>query len=149
MEITYGMIKPDAVAKKYTGDILRIIENSGFEIVEMKKLTMSKAQAQSFYEVHASRPFFGELVDFITSGPVVALALRREDAVSQWRTLMGSTNPAQAEKGTLRSLFAESIGKNAVHGSDSVRNAAVELNLIFPNVASIADLVNLQLAVQN
>ena len=132
MEITYGMIKPDAVAKKYTGDILRVIEQNGFEIIEMQKLTMSKELAEAFYQVHAQRPFFGELVDFITSGPVVALALRREDAVAQWRKLMGSTNPAQAEEGTLRRLFAESIGKNAVHGSDSVQNAAVELNLIFP-----------------
>lgn len=129
--ITFAMIKPDAVEKNHSGKIIDLIEANGFSIVKIKKFVMPKALAEAFYQVHAARPFYGELVDFITSGPVVAMALSSDNAVDQWRNLMGATNPAEAEAGTVRKLFGESIGKNASHGSDSDENAIKELSLIF------------------
>lgn len=132
-EFTYAMIKPDAVGKNLTGKIIDVIENNGFEIVSLKKLHMGKADAEEFYAVHKERPFFGECVDFISSGPVVAMVLSKENAVLAWRDLMGATNPADAAEGTIRAMFGESIGNNATHGSDAVLTARQEIAQIFPN----------------
>lgn len=128
------MIKPDAVKAHNSGKIVDLIEHHGFNILAMKKIHMSKKMAEEFYAVHQARPFYAELVDFITSGPVIAMILQKEDAVAGWRKLMGATNPAQAEEGTVRKLFAQSIGENAAHGSDSEENAAIEIKLVFPNL---------------
>jgi nucleoside-diphosphate kinase len=131
---TFAMVKPDAVKAGHTGDIINLIEKNGFTIVRMEKRAIDKATAEKFYAVHAARPFFGELVDFITSGPVVAMALEKDDAVVAWRTLMGATNPKDAAEGTVRKLYGTSIGSNAAHGSDSSETAAYELNIFFPNL---------------
>ncbi|MCX5922345.1 MAG: nucleoside-diphosphate kinase [Candidatus Dependentiae bacterium] len=131
---TFAMIKPDAVAAKNTGKIIDLIEHNGFAIVGMEKTKISREKAQEFYAVHKERPFFGELVDFIISGPVVVLALEKENAVLAWRDLMGATNPAAAAEGTVRKLFGTSIGNNASHGSDAPETAAMELGLFFPNL---------------
>lgn len=135
MEKTFALIKPDAVAAGHTGAIISRIEKEGFKIVGMKKMQITRAQAEVFYGVHKSRPFFGELVDFITSGPVVKLALEKENAINDWRDLMGATNPAQAAEGSLRKLFGTSIGNNATHGSDAKETAQFELVLFFPKIA--------------
>lgn len=126
------MIKPDAVEAKNSGKIIDLIEQNGFNIVRMEKIILSPEIAEEFYAVHKERPFYGELVEFVTSGPVIAMALEKENAVQAWRDLMGATNPAQAAEGTVRKLYATSIGKNAAHGSDSVENAETELDLFFP-----------------
>jgi nucleoside-diphosphate kinase len=131
MERTFAMIKPDAVKAGNVGNIIALIENNGFSIVKMDMRQLSKATAQEFYAVHRDRPFFDELVTFIISGPVVVLELKRDHAVKTWRDLMGATNPAQAAHGTVRKLYAASIGENAVHGSDAPETAAQELKLIF------------------
>lgn len=131
MEKTFAIIKPDAVAKNNIGGILAEIEKHGFKIKAMRMIHMSRPQAEGFYAVHKERPFFGELVDFMTEGPCVVLCLQREDAVAKWRELMGATNPANAAEGTIRKMFAESIGRNATHGSDSKENAAIELAWFF------------------
>ena len=131
IERTLAIIKPDAVAAKNTGKIIDMIEANGFTILRMQKLKMAEEHGKVFYAVHKERPFFGELVDFISSGPVVVLALERENAVQAWRDLMGATNPKDAAEGTVRKLYAESIGKNAAHGSDSAENAAQELRFFF------------------
>jgi nucleoside-diphosphate kinase len=131
IERTFAMIKPDAVQNGLTGKIIDMIEQNGFTILRMQKLKMATEHAQSFYAVHKQRPFFGELVEFITSGPVVVMALEKENAVADWRKLMGATNPAEAENGTVRKLYAESIGKNAVHGSDAQDTARQELAFFF------------------
>lgn len=128
---TFGLIKPDAVKNGHTGAIISRIEQEGFTIIGMKKGRLSPALARIFYAVHKERPFFQELVDFITSGPVVLLALEKDNAVAAWRNLMGATDPAQAEANTLRKLYGTNIGANAVHGSDSEDNAASELALFF------------------
>ena len=135
MQKTFALIKPDAVAAGHTGAIISRIEKEGFKIAGMKKITISKDQAEVFYGVHRSRPFFGELVSFISSGPVVALALQKADAIPAWRDLMGATNPAQAADGTLRKEFGTSIGNNATHGSDAAETAQFELVLFFPELA--------------
>jgi nucleoside-diphosphate kinase len=134
MQKTFALIKPDAVAAGHTGAIISRIEKEGFKIVGMKKITISRNQAEVFYGVHKARPFFGELVDFISSGPVVALALQKADAISAWRDLMGATNPAQAADGSLRKEFGTSIGNNATHGSDAAETAQFELVLFFPEL---------------
>lgn len=131
MTRTFGILKPDAVASKKTGAILDVIEKKGFRIVGMKLIHMTRPQAEGFYAVHKERPFFGELVTFMIEGPVVVLALEAENAVPKWRDLMGATNPANAAEGTIRKQFAESIGRNAVHGSDSPENAEIELKYFF------------------
>jgi nucleoside-diphosphate kinase len=131
MQKTFGIIKPDAVAKNQIGAILAVVEEHGFKIKAMRMEHMSRAQAEGFYAVHKERPFFGELVEFMTEGPCVLLCLEREDAVAKWREVMGATNPANAAEGTIRKRFAESIGRNCVHGSDSVENAAIELAWFF------------------
>jgi nucleoside-diphosphate kinase len=125
------MIKPDATSKGYTGAILDQIIKAGFSVKAMKWIHLSPAQAGTFYEVHKERPFYQELVDFMSSGPIVAAILEKENAVADFRTLIGATNPAQAEEGTIRKKFAASIGENAVHGSDSDENAAIEGNFFF------------------
>jgi nucleoside-diphosphate kinase len=125
------MIKPDATSKGYTGAILDQIIKAGFSVKAMKWIHLSPAQAGTFYEVHKERPFYQELVDFMSSGPIVAAILEKDNAVADFRTLIGATNPAQAEEGTIRKKFAASIGENAVHGSDSDENAAIEGNFFF------------------
>ena len=125
------MIKPDAVAAGKTGQILTLIEQSGFRIVAMRKLHMTRKQAEGFYEVHKERPFYASLVAFMTEGPFVALVLEREDAVKMWREVMGATNPANAAQGTVRRLFAKSIERNCAHGSDAPETAAVEVGFFF------------------
>lgn len=128
---TFTMIKPDAVRNGHIGNILQMICNSGFRIVAMKYLHISKTQAEKFYEVHKERPFYGELTEFMSSGPIVAAILEKNNAVADFRTLIGATNPAEAAEGTVRKLYATSIGENAVHGSDSDENAQIEGNFFF------------------
>ena len=123
---TFTMLKPDAVEKVHIGAILEKISASGFRIVAMKLTQMTKNDAETFYAIHKERPFFGELVEYMTRGPIVAAILEKENAVEDFRTLIGATNPADAAEGTIRKLFAVSISENAVHGSDSDENAAIE-----------------------
>ncbi len=125
------MIKPDAVVNQHIGAILNKITQSGFKIVALKYTSLSAELAGKFYEVHAERPFYKDLVGFMSSGPIVAAILEKDDAVAAFRKLIGATNPAQAEEGTIRKEFAESIEKNAVHGSDSDENAQIEGNFFF------------------
>jgi nucleoside-diphosphate kinase len=128
---TFTMIKPDATLKGHTGAILAKINGAGFRIVAMKMLHLSSEKAGEFYAVHKERPFYGELVEFMSRGPITAAILEKENAVADFRTLIGATNPAQAEEGTIRKLFAASIGENAIHGSDSDENAAIEGDFFF------------------
>lgn len=136
MERTLAIIKPDAVSSKFTGKIIDMIEHKGFDIICMKKVHMTPEQGKAFYEVHKDRPFYAELYEFISSGPVVVMALQKDNAIKDWRNLMGATNPAQAEEGTIRKLYAQSIGKNAVHGSDAPETAAQELKFFFADAES-------------
>lgn len=128
---TFTMIKPDATNKGYTGAILDQIIKAGFKVKAMKWIQLSEEQAGLFYDIHRARPFFQELVDFMISGPIVAAILEKENAVADFRELIGATNPAQAAEGTIRKLYAASIGENAVHGSDSDENAAIEGDFFF------------------
>ena len=128
---TFSMIKPDATKKGYTGAILQMINNAGFRIAAMKMTYLSKEKAGAFYEVHKKRPFYSELVEFMSSGPITALILEKENAVEDFRKLIGATNPANAEEGTIRKLYASSVGENAVHGSDSDENAIIEGDFFF------------------
>lgn len=128
---TFTMIKPDATQKGYTGAIVDQIIKAGFTVKAMKWTRLTEAQAGLFYEVHKERPFYGELVEFMSSGPIVAAILEKENAVADFRKLIGATNPAQAEEGTIRKLYAASVGENAVHGSDSDENAAIEGDFFF------------------
>jgi len=128
---TFTMLKPDAVENGHTGTILDKINAAGFRIVALKKTQMTTADAKAFYAVHNERPFFGELVAFMTRGPVVAAILEKDNAVNDFRTLIGATNPADAAEGTIRKLYATSMGENAVHGSDSDENAQIEGNFHF------------------
>jgi nucleoside-diphosphate kinase len=128
---TFTMIKPDAVRAGNIGNILAMINNAGFRIVAMKYTKLSAEQAGKFYEVHAARPFYGELVDFMSSGPLVAAILEKDNAVADFRALIGATNPADAADGTIRKLYAANVGENAVHGSDSDENAAIEGQFFF------------------
>ena len=128
---TFTMIKPDATKKGNTGAILEMINKAGFRIVAMKMVYLSEEKAGEFYAVHSERPFYGELVSFMSSGPITAAILEKDNAVEDFRKLIGATNPAQAEEGTIRKRFAASIGENAVHGSDSNENAAIEGNFFF------------------
>ena len=131
MPRTFAMIKPDAVQAGNVGNIVAHIQTAGFRIVGMKLVQISLQQAQRFYEVHAQRPFYGELVEFMSSGPSVVLALDAENAVQKWRDTIGSTDPAEAAEGTIRKLYAESKGRNAVHGSDADDTAAAEIAFFF------------------
>lgn len=128
---TFTMIKPDAVEKNYIGGILKMINEAGFTIKAMKYTQLTKEQAGDFYAVHKERPFYGELVEYMTSGPIVAAILEKDNAVEDFRTLIGATNPEEAAEGTIRKIYAESISANAVHGSDSDENAAIEGNFHF------------------
>ncbi len=123
---TFTMIKPDAVENGHIGSILEKITSAGFKILALKKTQLTLADAQAFYSVHSERPFFGELVEFMTRGPIVAAILEKDNAVNDFRVLIGATNPADAAEGTIRNLYATSMGENAVHGSDSDENAAIE-----------------------
>jgi nucleoside-diphosphate kinase len=129
--LTFGIIKPDAVRAGNQGKIVDRILDAGFEIRGMKLIQQSRKQAEGFYAVHAGKGFYDELCDFMSSGPCVVLALEKENAVPAWRELMGATNPAEASDGTIRKEFAASIGENAVHGSDSDENAAIEISYFF------------------
>lgn len=130
-ELTFAMIKPDVIRAKNSGKVIDLIEQNGFDILRMQKGQLSKEMAEEFYSVHKERPFFGELVEFVTSGPVIVMALEKGNAVKEWRDLMGATDPLQAAPGTIRKLFGTNIGSNAAHGSDSQENAAIELSLFF------------------
>ena len=134
MERTFAIIKPDAVKAKYTGKILQRIEEAGFTIRAMQLRHLSVAEAEGFYAVHRERPFFASLTTFMSSGPCVVLALEADDAIKKWRTLMGATDPAKAEAGTLRKDFGASIENNATHGSDAPETAAFELGYFFPGI---------------
>ncbi|MBL0294199.1 MAG: nucleoside-diphosphate kinase [Saprospiraceae bacterium] len=131
---TFTMIKPDAVAAGHIGAILAHINKAGFRIVAMKLTQLSKEKAGEFYAVHKERPFYGELVDFMSSGPIVAAILEKDNAVADFRTTIGATDPAKAEAGTIRALYAKNMGENAVHGSDSDENAAIEASFHFAGV---------------
>ncbi|QUD88989.1 nucleoside-diphosphate kinase [Phenylobacterium montanum] len=130
-ERTFSIIKPDATRRNLTGKVNAVIEDAGLRIVAQKRIHMSRAQAERFYEVHKERPFFGELVDFMVSAPVVVQVLEGPNAVARYREVMGATNPAQAAEGTIRKLYAESVGENSVHGSDSQENAKLEIGQFF------------------
>jgi len=134
---TFSIIKPDATQRNLTGAINAVIEQGGLRITAQRRIHMTQAQAERFYGVHSERPFFGELVEFMTSAPVVVQVLEGENAVPRYREIMGATNPAEADEGTIRKLFAQSIGENSVHGSDSDENAEIEIAQFF----SEADIV--------
>jgi nucleoside-diphosphate kinase len=134
MERTFAIIKPDAVRRHLTGRILQRIEEAGFTVRAMRLQHLTKKEAEGFYAVHRERPFFGSLTDFMSSGPAVLLALEAPDAIRKWRTLMGATDPAKADPGTLRKDFGESIEFNATHGSDAPETAAFELGYFFPGI---------------
>lgn len=134
MERTFAIIKPDAVRRHLTGRILQRIEDAGFTVRAMRLQHLTKKEAEGFYAVHRERPFFGSLTDFMSSGPAVLLALDAPDAIRKWRTLMGATDPAKADPGTLRKDFGESIEFNATHGSDAPETAAFELGYFFPGI---------------
>jgi len=134
LQRTLSILKPDATERNLTGAINAMFEKEGFRIVAQKRLQLSRAQAEQFYIVHKERPFYGELVDYMISGPVVVQVLEGEDAVAKNRELMGATNPANAAEGTIRKTFAESIERNSVHGSDSLENAAIEIAYFFSGI---------------
>lgn len=134
LEQTLSIIKPDATERNLTGKINAVFEEAGFRIVAQKRIQLTEAQAGAFYAVHKERPFYGELVAFMTSGPVVVQVLEREDAVAKHREVMGATNPADAAEGTVRKLFAENIERNSVHGSDSLENAQNEIRFFFSGI---------------
>jgi nucleoside-diphosphate kinase len=131
---TFAMIKPDAVKTGKSGDIIRLIEQSGFVITRMEKRVLDRTTVESFYAVHKTRSFFSEMISFMLSGPVIVMALAKDDAIPVWRALMGATNPAEAAYGTVRKLYGINIGSNAVHGSDALETAAIELKLFFPDL---------------
>ena len=136
-ERTLAIIKPDAVQRRLAGRILQRIEDAGFTVRAMRRVHLSKQQAEGFYDVHRARPFFASLTEFMSSGPCVVLVLEAEDAIKKWRALMGATDPAKADAGTLRKEFAESIERNATHGSDAPETAAYEIGYFFAGVELI------------
>jgi nucleoside-diphosphate kinase len=131
LQRTFSILKPDATARNLTGSVNAVIEKAGLRIVAQKRIHMTTHQAQTFYAVHKERPFFGELVEFMTSGPVVVQVLEGDNAIAHYRDVMGATNPANAAEGTIRKLFAKSVGENTAHGSDSAENAAIEIAQFF------------------
>jgi len=131
IERTFSIIKPDATSRNLTGSVNAVIEKSGLKIVAQKRVRWTRAQAEKFYEEHRARPFYGELCDFMTSGPIVVQALEGENAIAKYREIMGATDPAKAAEGTIRKLFAKSVGENTVHGSDSPTSAEREIALNF------------------
>ena len=140
LERTFSILKPDATRRNLTGAINAVIEKAGLRIVAQKRIRMTREQAETFYAVHKARPFFGELVEFMTRSPVFVVVLEREDAVAQYRKVMGATDPAKADAGTIRKLYGGNVGENAVHGSDSAENARIEIAYFFPasEVAPVA-----------
>ena len=134
---TFTMLKPDAIENGHMGKIIDMIINAGFEIKAMKLTQLTEEQAKKFYEVHSERPFYGELVEYMTSGPIVASILEKENAVADFRALIGATDPAEAAEGTIRKYYAESKGRNAVHGSDSDENAEIESHFHFTSAEII------------
>ena len=133
-DFTFSIIKPNAVRTGKTGPILAMINEAGFDIAAMRMVRLTKLQAESFYSIHKGKPFYEGLIEFMTSGPVVVMILRHENAVEQFRKLIGSTDPGKAEPGTIRKLYAVSVQMNAVHGSDSLENAAIEANFFFSGI---------------
>jgi nucleoside-diphosphate kinase len=129
---TFCILKPDAIEKKKGGAILALLEERGFQILALRRQHLSKSVAEGFYAVHKARPFFGELVTFMTRSPVILAVLEREDAVAQYRNVMGATDPGKADAGTIRKLYGSNVGENAVHGSDSLENAKIEIAYFFP-----------------
>ena len=136
---TFAIIKPDAVRNGYSGKIIDRIINSDFKILGLKLIRMTKSQAEGFYEIHKDKPFFSELTDFMSSGKCVVIALKKEDAVNKWRELIGATDPAEADEGTIRKDYASSLGENAVHGADTNENAAREISFFFSDTEIIAN----------
>lgn len=134
LERTFAIIKPHAVRAKHSGDIISLIEKHGFDILRMQKITMTPVQAKQFYAVHQERPFFGELTSFIASGPCIIMVLQKENAIAAWRALMGATDPAKADAGTIRKLFGVDISENVVHGSDAPQTARIEIQQFFPDL---------------
>ena len=132
LERTCAFIKPDAIADRRSGDIISSIELNGFTILRMEKIRLTSQQAEAFYAIHKAKPFFGELVAYTISGPVIVMALEKDNAIKEWRDLMGATDPTKATVGTLRKMFGSSIGSNAVHGSDSPETARQEIAFFFP-----------------
>ena len=130
-ERTFSILKPDATKRNLTGAVNAVIEQAGLRIIAQKRIRMTREQAETFYAVHKERPFFGELVEFMTSGPVVVQVLEGDNAIAKYREVMGATNPANAAEGTIRKQFAESVGENTVHGSDSAENADIEIRQFF------------------
>jgi len=137
VERTFAIIKPDAVERNIAGKIIEKIESAGFVVAGMKKIRLTKSEAEGFYYVHKERPFFGDLCTFMSSGPVLVMVLEKENAIQAWRTLMGATNPANADSGTIRKEFALSIEANSVHGSDSPESAAYEIPYFFSQLELI------------
>ena len=137
IERTFSILKPDATARNLTGAVNAVIEKAGLRIVAQKRILMSKREAETFYGVHRERPFFGELVSFMTSGPVVVQVLEGEGAIAKYREVMGATDPAKAADGTIRKLYAKSIGENSVHGSDAPETAAQEIKYWFSDTESV------------
>ena len=136
---TFAIIKPDAVRNGYSGKIIDRMINSDFKILGLKLIRMTKSQAEGFYEIHKDKPFFSELTDFMSSGKCVVIALKKEDAVNKWRELIGATDPAEADEGTIRKDYASSLGENAVHGADSNENAVKEIGFFFSDTEIIAN----------
>lgn len=134
IERTLAIIKPNAVASKHVGKIIDIIENHTFDILRMQKIQLTPDRARAFYAIHKEKPFFDELITFITSGPIIVMALEKENAIAAWRNTMGNTNPASAQIGTIRNLFGTNITMNAVHGSDAQETAQKELAFFFPDL---------------
>jgi nucleoside-diphosphate kinase len=134
MERTFGIIKPDAVTRNITGKIISKIEENGFTIIAMKKLWLTKKQAEGFYAVHKDKPFFQSLTDYMSSGPCIAMVLEKDNAIAAWRKLMGATNPAQAAPGTIRKEYAVNLETNSVHGSDAAETAEFEIKYFFSNL---------------
>lgn len=134
MNKTLAIIKPDGISKKYSGDIIKSIEFNGFKILRMSKMTLKESQAKEFYAIHKDRSFFGELVNYMISGEVIVMALQKDNAVNEWRDLMGATDPLKANIGTIRKMYGASIGENVTHGSDSDDNANIEIKFFFPEL---------------
>ncbi len=139
LQKTLSIIKPDAMKLKYSGKIIDFIEDKGFTIIAQKKIVLTKMQAEAFYSVHKDRPFFNELVDFMISGPILVQIIEAQNAVSFYREIMGSTNPDEAEEGTIRKLYGTNIQCNAVHGSDSMENANIETSFFFSKLERIKE----------
>ena len=139
VERTLAILKPDCVRKNLIGEVIRRIQNAGFTVRALKMVKLSRAEAEGFYAVHKERPFFGELTEFMSSGPCVPMVLEKENAISDFRNLIGATDPAEAEAGTIRKDFADNKGQNIVHGSDSVENGRSEANYFFPEVEIVAN----------